>query len=161
MPWHVNRPCLRRTAPVAVVCIRQRRVTRIRLLFARRAMLAIMRMRVTSNANYLFISLRMQPRRHAASVPIRSGRPLKLLRALAFIYTPEFGLGQIITLDYKNARFASLVFIVIGRAVGSPDIVVSLTLFLRCRVAVPYLYFLHSSSRVDRGVWISELTPCV
>jgi len=60
---------------------------------------AITRMRVTSNANYLFISLRMQPRRHAASD--KGGRPLKLLRAPAFVHArprPDN------CADYKNVR---------------------------------------------------------
>lgn len=73
MPLHVKRGL--RVGSSALGTVRQQRVTRAGLPSARRAMPAIIRMRVTSNANYLFISLRMQPRRHAASVPIRSGAP--------------------------------------------------------------------------------------
>lgn len=101
--------------------VRQRRVTRAGLPLARRAMPAIIRMRVTSNANYLFISLRMQPRRHAASVPIRSGAPWSCC-ALG-LYTLDFGLADNYG-DYKNVRFASLVFLVIGLTVDF-DILVS------------------------------------
>jgi hypothetical protein len=60
---------------------------------------AITRMRVTSNANYLFISLRMQPRRHAASDKGR--RPLKLLRAPAFVHARPRPDNCV---DYKNVR---------------------------------------------------------
>lgn len=93
------------------------------LPLARRAMPAIIRMRVTSNANYLFISLRMQPHRHAASVPIRSGARAPWSCCALGLYTLDFGLADNCG-DYKNVRFASLVFLVIGLAVDF-DILVS------------------------------------
>lgn len=91
---------------------------------ARRAMPAIIRMRVTSNANYLFISLRMQLRWHAASAPIRSvGAPRNCCALGLYIYMLDFGLADNCG-DYKNVRFASLVFLLIGLDVDF-DIVVS------------------------------------